>query len=270
MNYIKMPNPFSLLSSIRNWHELIIAFGLVNLKQRYKQRYLRAAWAVINPLMTMAVFTVVFSKVAGVQSEGAPYPVFAFTAIVPWIFFSSSVGFAVNCLNSNFNLITRINFPKITVPLGSVLATLADFMVSSALLAAVFALYGYPVGINALYVVPVFAVHLMFTIGVCLIVSVLNVYFRDIQSAMPILLQVWMLASPVGYPVGMVDKALLPYYFLNPMAGILDGYRKALLHNCAPDLLSITIASVISITVFVAGYYIFKASEKNIADILAP
>ncbi len=270
MNYIKMPNPFSLLSSIRNWHELIIAFGLVNLKQRYKQRYLRAAWAVINPLLTMAVFTVVFSKVAGIQSEGAPYPLFAFTAIVPWIFFSSSVGFAVNCLNSNFNLITRINFPKITVPLGSILATLFDFMVSSALLAAAFALYGYPVGINALYVIPVFAVHMIFTIGVCLIVSILNAYFRDIQSAMPILLQVWMLASPVGYPVGMVDKSLMPYYFLNPMSGILDGYRKALLHNQAPDPFSITIAAVISVAVFVAGYYIFKASEKNIADIIAP
>lgn len=270
MNYNEMPNPLSLIRSIRNWHELILAFALVNLKQRYKQRYLRAAWAVINPLLTMAVFTVVFSKVAGIQSEGAPYPLFAFCAIVPWIFFSSSAGFAVNCLNSNFNLITRINFPKITVPLGSVLATLFDFMISSAILAAMFMLYGYPVGINALYVIVVAAVHIVFTVGICLIASVLNVYFRDIQSAMPVILQIWMLASPVGYPVGMVDKALLPYYFLNPMAGILDGYRKALLHNHAPDPLSFGIAAAVSAAVFMLGYRMFKISEKNIADIISP
>ncbi|MFA5335870.1 MAG: ABC transporter permease [Candidatus Omnitrophota bacterium] len=265
-----MPNPFSLLVSVRNWHELIFAFALVNLKQRHKQRYLRAAWAVINPLLTMAVFTVVFSKVAAIQSEGVPYPLFAFCAIVPWIFFSSSVGFAVSCLNSNFNLITRINFPKITVPLGSILATFFDFLISSALLAAMFALYGHPIGINALYAIPVFMVHMMLTVGVCLMVSVLNVYFRDIQSAMPVILQVWMLASPVGYPVGMVGKGLLPYYFLNPMAGILDGCRKALLHNHTPDPLSFNIAAAISIAVFLLGYRVFKMSEKNIADIITP
>ncbi len=252
------------------WKDLILILALTNLKQRYKQRYLRFAWAVIHPLFMMAVFTIVFSRVAKLPSEGVPYPLFSFTALVPWTFFASSLSFCVYCLNAQFNLITRINFPKITIPLGSILATSFDFLIAICLLIVMFFLYRFTIDPKAILIIPIIIIQLIFTIGVGLILSIANVYLRDIQNALPLIMQAWMLASPVGYSLNMVvNDKLRFFYLLNPMAGILDSYRRVLLHNQLPSLYYLGMAFVVALITFIFGYWFFKRNEAHMADIIS-
>jgi ABC-type polysaccharide/polyol phosphate export permease len=256
------------LISFNKWQGLIWAFALTNLRNRYKQRYLRAAWAVINPLVLMLIFTVVFSRVAKLSSEGLPYPIFNFTALIPWMFFASSLGFCVYCLNGQFNLITRVNFPKVTIPLGSILATCFDFAIGLALLMIFFFIYHIKVGFNAFLVIPIILIQIIFTVGVGLIIAIANVYLRDVQSALPIMIQAWMLLSPVGYSLQQVGEKLRFFYLLNPMAGILDSYRMVLLHNQPPNPYYMTMALIISCLTLFIGYAIFKKYEKRMADVI--
>jgi ABC-type polysaccharide/polyol phosphate export permease len=255
-------------SSIR-WFDLIVVLTITNLKRRYKQRYLRAAWAVIHPLFTMLVFTVVFSRLAKLPSEGIPYSLFNFTALVPWTFFAGAVNGCTTCLNSNYNLITRINFPRIAIPLASIAAVLVDFLIASFILVIMFFIYRQPINITFLYVIPILIIQLLFTMGVCFIVSLGNVYLRDIQSAMPLVIQGWMLVSPVGYSLAIVGEKYKFFYMLNPMAGILDSYRRVLLHGQPPSYYYLGTACLVSIIVFLFGYWFFKKCEKNITDIIS-
>ena len=251
------------------WHDLILVLAYLNIKKRYKQRYLRAAWAVINPLFTMFIFTVVFSRVAKLPSEGVAYPVFNFTALIPWTFFAASMSFCVYSLNAQSSLITRINFPKITIPLGSILATAFDFVIGSALLMIMYLIYGVHIGYSIIYIIPILIIQLMFTVGLGLIISITNVYLRDIQNALPLIMQAWMLASPVGYSLGMVGDKFKFYYLLNPMAGILDSYRQVLLHHRAPNFYYLTMAFIVSFIVFIFGYWFFKKNEAHVTDVVS-
>jgi lipopolysaccharide transport system permease protein len=257
------------LKSFNRWKSLIWAFALTNLRYRYKQRYLRTAWAVINPLLLMLIFTVVFSRVTKLPSEGQPYPIFNFTALIPWTFFATSLGFCVYCLNIQYNLITRVNFPKVTIPLGSILATCFDFLIGLGLLVIFFFIYGIRPGLRSFLVIPVIITQLIFMVGLGLIISIANVYLKDIQSALPIIIQAWMLVSPVGYSIDQVGAKFRFFYLLNPMAGILDSYRKVLLHNQMPNGYYLGMAFFISIIVFISGYVFFKKNEGEIADIIS-
>ena len=259
---------FRILKSIVKWWDLIAALGLKELKQRYKQRYLRAAWAVIGPIFSMIVFTVIFSRVAKLPSEGVPYPVFNFTALVPWSFFAACLGFSCRSLVMNYNLITRLKFPRITIPISSILASSLDFAVAVVLLAILFIIYHISVGINIIYLIPILLIQLLFTLGMAFILSISNAYLRDIQSALGIVIQGWMLISPVGYSLNMVGEKYRFFYLLNPMAGILDSYRKVLIHNVAPNFSYLAISFFVSLIVFILGYWFFKRLERNLADII--
>ena len=256
-----------VLKSLINSWSLVAALALKEIKQRYKQRYLKAAWAVINPIFTLIVFTLIFSRVAKLSSEGVPYPVFNFTALVPWSFFAACLIFSCNSLVTNYNFITRLKFPRITIPIASILACFLDFAIALVLLAILFAIYHVNVGINVIYIIPVFLIQLLFTLGVVFILSISNAYLRDIQSALRIIIQVWMLASPIGYSLNMV-KNFRFLYLLNPMAGILDSYRKILIHNEAPNFSYLGISALVSLIVFTFGYWLFKKLEPNLADII--
>jgi len=258
----------SVFTKFSRWGDLIFALALTNIKQRYKLGYLRLAWAIINPLFTMFILFLVFSRVAKLPSEGVPYPVFCFVAIVPWSFFSASAGFCANSLSANFNLITRINFPRATIPLGSILATFLDFAIALALLGVLLLSFNIKMGPAFLMVFPIIFIQVLLMIGVGFILAILNIYMRDIQNALPLILQAWMLISPVGYSMSMVGNKLKPFYLLNPMAGILDSYRKVLLHNQMPDLHYLGTAAIISVIIFFLGYWVFKKNEKNLADII--
>ncbi|MCG2705733.1 MAG: ABC transporter permease [Candidatus Omnitrophica bacterium] len=250
------------------WRDLIIALALKELKQRYKQRYLRAAWAAVNPLFTMVIFVFIFSRVAGFSSEGVPYPVFNFVALVPWSFFAGCLVLSCNSLISNYNLITRLRFPRITIPISSVMANLLDFAITIFILAVMFAMYHISIGISAIYLIPVFLIQLLFTFGMAFILSISNAYLRDIQSSLTVIIQAWMLISPVAYSLDMIGEKYRFFYLLNPMAGILDSYRKILIHNTAPDFYCISISFFVSLAVFVLGYWFFKKLERDLADII--
>jgi ABC-type polysaccharide/polyol phosphate export permease len=261
--------PARKLKSFMNWYDLIAVLTITNLKRRYKQRYLRAAWAVIHPLFTMVVFTLVFSRLAKLPSEDIAYPLFNFTALVPWTFFAAAVNSSTTCLNSNYNLITRINFPRITIPLASIAAAFVDFIMAFVILVIMFVAYRQPVGLTIFYILPLLLIQLLFIMGVCFVVSLGNVYLRDIQNAMPLVMQGWLLISPVGYSLSIVNEKLRFLYLLNPMAGILDSYRKVVLHSEAPNFYYLGVAVFISIVVFVFGYWFFKRCEKSIVDIIS-
>ena len=257
-----------VLKSIVKWWDLITALALKEIKQRYKQRYLRFGWAVINPIFTMIIFTLIFSRVAKLPSEGVAYSVFNFTALIFWSFFAACLTFSCNSLVSNYNLITRLKFPRITIPISSILASFLDFAIASALLVILLTFYQLRVGINIIYLIPVFLVQLLFTLGMVFILSISNAYLRDIQSSLPIIIQAWMLASPVGYSLSMVGEKFRFFYLLNPMAGILDSYRKILIHNIAPNFSYLAISGLVSLITFVFGYWFFKKLERNLADII--
>ena len=259
---------FQSVKNLIKWRDVVAALALKEIKQRYKQRYLRIAWALINPLFSMIVFTLIFSRVAKLPSEGVAYPIFNFTALVPWSFFAVSLSFSCRSLTLNYNLITRLEFPRITIPISAILASLLDFALASILLAILFSIYHIGIGINIIYLIPVFLIQLLFTAGVAFILSICNAYLRDIQAALPIIIQSWMLASPVGYSLNMVGEKLRFFYLLNPMAAILDSYRKILIHNMPPNFSYLAIATSVSLIVFIFGYCLFKKLERNLADII--
>ncbi len=238
--------------------------------KRYKQKYLKWAWPVIHPMLTIVIFTAVFSKVAKIPSEGVPYPLFAFTALAFWNFFSSSVTGSTGALVANTHLITHLNFPRMTLAISSVLVNLIDLVIALILLAILFWAYGFHFsgGQLLLFLIPVFIIQLVLTIGMALIFSIGNVFVRDINSATGFLMHLWMLASPVIYPVQWISNKNRIFYLLNPMTGILDSYRKILLHHEMPNFFYLSVSTLISLAVFAAGYILFKKCDRYLADVL--
>lgn len=258
----------AVLKEIIHWRHLIFFLSVSFTKIKYKQTYLRFAWIILNPLATLVIFNFIFRRVANLPSEGVPYVIFNLTALAPWIFFATSISCSVGALTDNFNLITRINFPRITLIFGSILSSLYDCIVTYLIFIVFMKFYGIKLGMNAFYFFPIFFIQLIFTTGMCVLVSLLNVYLRDIQHAMFVVLQSWMLFSPVGYSAGIITGRVRDFYFLNPMAGILESYRDCLLHNRPPDWPNLLLAALISLAILISGCYLFKRQEPNLSDIV--
>lgn len=256
------------MRSLFRWSDLILVLALKDIKRRYKQKYLRSAWAVINPVFTLVVFTLIFSKVAKVSSEGVPYPLFGFTALIPWYLFSSSLMSSANSLVTNSHLITRLKFPRIILPIASIGPNLLDFFISLPLLALLFVIYGAGFGINVWFLIPILMIQLILMFGLGFILAVGNAYLRDIQAALTIFIQGWLLISPVAYSMELVGRQHRLIYLMNPMAGILDSYRKVLLHNEMPNFFYLSVSLVMAIILFQIGYRLFRKLERNLADII--
>lgn len=235
---------------------------------RYKQSLLGMAWAVLQPLMLMAIFTVVFSRLLRVDTGDIPYPVFSYVALVPWTFFATSLSFGIASLVNNMNLVTKIYFPREILPLASIGAAFVDFLIAAVLLVGMMLIYGRVPGWTALWVVPLLVLQVALTIGVVLLGSAALVFFRDVRFVVPLMVQVWMYATPVIYPVTLVREQFQPMYFLNPMAGIIDGYRRVLLTGESPRLDALALGALVSLTLLVAGYLVFKRAEPVFADLI--
>jgi lipopolysaccharide transport system permease protein len=265
----------SLLAHARElWHhrELLWLVTMREIKVRYKQTALGAAWALLQPLSLMLVFTVFIGQFAKVESEGLPYPLFSYTALLPWTFFATSLSFAIPSLITNSNIITKIYFPREIIPLASVMAALLDFAVATTLYVVMLGIYWkYLIfSWNMLYVIPLLLVQVVFTTGVCLGASAFTVLYRDVRFTLPLLIQIWMYISPVLYSADKISQSKygVAYFALNPMAVIIDGYRKALLHGKAPDIKYLGLAAVVSMILLWAGYKYFKHLERQFADIV--
>jgi len=256
------------LQTLYHYRDLLWLWTAREIRVRYKQSLLGVAWAVLQPLVLTVVFTLVFSRLVQIDTDGVPYPVFAYAALVPWTFFATSLSFGIPSLINNLNLVGKIYFPREILPLANIGAALLDFGMAALVYAAMMLIYHIPLTINVLWVIPLLALQITLTIGVTLIGAALIVFFRDVRFVIPLLTQVWMYASPVIYPASLVPPQYQLLYFLNPMAGIIDGYRRALVYGQPPLAPAILLATITSVIVLCIGYVTFKRSEPLFADLI--
>lgn len=256
------------LRDLWEYRELLYFLVWRDIKVRYKQTALGAAWAILQPVMTMLVFSVFFGRLAKVPSDGVPYPVFAYVALLPWQLFAFALTESSNSLVASQNLITKVYFPRLVIPISSVLAGLVDFAIAFVILLVMMLYYGI-VPTAAVALLPLFLLLAVVTaLAVGLWLSALNVKYRDVRYTIPFLTQFWMFATPVAYPSSLVPERWRPLYGLNPMAGVVEGFRWALLGKAhAPGpLLWVSVAAVI--VLLVGGLRYFKKTETTFADIV--
>jgi lipopolysaccharide transport system permease protein len=238
-----------------------------DIKVRYKQTLLGMAWAVIQPVMTMLVFTFLFGKVAKLPTDSVPYPVFSFTALLPWGLFVTALNQGSRSLVAHNNMVTKIYFPRLILPMASVFAGLVDFAIAFVILIALIVYYQVTPAWNALWTLPFFLLLALITaLGVALWLSAINVKYRDVNQALPFLTQFWLFATPVAYSSTVISEKWQILYSLNPMAGVVNGFRWALLGSGNGPDITLWVSATISVLIFVSGLFYFRSTEKTFAD----
>jgi lipopolysaccharide transport system permease protein len=250
------------------YRELIFFLTWRDIKVRYKQAVLGIAWALLQPVLTVLIFTVVFGILLETPSQGLPYPLFAISALLPWQLFANALQRSSISLVGNANLITKIYFPRLVIPLSSVMAALVDFGVSFIVLIVMMVVYRYMPGWNLLWLPVIILFALLTALAVGLWLSALNVQYRDVQHMVPFIVQVWMYASPIVYPIEIIPEGIWRVlYGLNPMVGVIQSYRWALLGGDRPDA-TMLISVLVVLVLLVSGIYYFRRMEKTFADIV--
>lgn len=251
------------------WHyrDLLYILTTRDIKVRYKQTLLGAAWAVIQPLFTMLIFTLFFGRLAGMPSDGIPYPLFAYAGLLPWTFFSNAVTNSGNSLVGNSNLITKVYFPRMIIPMASVGSGLVDFAIAFLLLLAMMFYYGVGFSVNILMLPVLVILTSLLAVGVGMWMSALNVKYRDIRYALPFLIQLGMFATPIIYPMSLVPEKWRWLIALNPLSGQIEAYRSAFFGKPF-DWFALGISAVITFAVLIYAAFTFKRMEKSFADII--
>jgi lipopolysaccharide transport system permease protein len=256
-----------------DWREVFLYRELLgflvgrDIKIRYRQTLLGGLWAVLQPLLAMLIFTFVFNRLAGVRSDGPPYPLFVFAGLAPWIFFSNAVSASSNSLIANQQLVAKIYFPRLFIPIGAVVALLVDLGFSLLLLVALMIKYHWALSYHVM-LLPLFVVAAALAAsGLGLIFSALNVSFRDVKYAVPFIVQMGLFVTPVIYPVSYLSARLRPLLALNPMTGVVMGFRSALL-GTPVDVNVVRLSMLVSVVLFVLGLFIFRRMERRFADII--
>ena len=251
------------------WHyrDLLYILTKRDVQVRYKQTLLGAAWAIIQPLFTMLIFSLLFGRLAEMPSDGVPYPIFAFAGLLPWTFFSNAVTNSGNSLVGNSNLVTKVYFPRMVIPMASVASGLIDFAVAFGLLILLMLYYGVGFSINLIMVPILILLTALLAIGIGMWMSALNVKYRDIRYALPFLIQLGMFASPIIYPLSFVPEKWRWLLLLNPLAGQIEGYRAAFF-GTPFNWLALAISAVITFVVLIYSAYNFRRMEKSFADII--
>lgn len=256
------------LSKLVQYRDLLYTLSVHRIKVRYKQSVLGIAWALLQPLSLMLIYTLVFSYIARMPSDGAPYAVFAYAAILPWTYFSTALANATNGLVSHSHLVTKVYFPREILPFTYIIAALFDLLIAATVFAGLLIYYHVPLTVNAIYCVPIILIITVFVTGMALFLSATQVRFRDIGVAMPLLLQLWMFATPVIYPLSAVPERLRSIYLMNPMAVLIDNFRQVTLHGAAPDFEMLGTSLLISIALLCVSYIYFKRVEATVADVI--
>lgn len=256
------------LERLREYADLLCTLSVHRIGVRYKQTSLGFAWALLQPVMMMVIFTAVFSVLARMPSDGTPYALFAFTALLPWSFFNTAVTGGTNSLVSHTHLITKVYFPREILPITYVVAALFDFAIGGLVLAGLMAWYGVPVTAHALNLVPLVLLLAAWTLSVALVLAAVQVRFRDIGVALPVLMQILMFASPIIYPLSVVPAAWRDWYVLNPLAGIVSSFRDVLLRQAPPDPYPLGMACLVTAIALPASYLFFKHAEATMADVI--
>jgi lipopolysaccharide transport system permease protein len=259
------------LREIWKYRELLYFLVWRDVKVRYKQTMLGAAWAIIQPLLTMLVFTLLFGKIARLPSDNVPYPLFAFAGLLPWTFFANAVSSAGNSVVGNPQLVTKVYFPRLIVPAAAVLAGLVDFGVSFLLMCSMLAIYRVPIGVNFLLLPLLIFLTAALAMGAGTWLASLNVKYRDIRHLIPFALQLWMYATPVAYPLSVIPRPFRALLILNPMAGLIENYRVALLSGANGanfNWLALGVSALMTLLALVFAAYAFRRFERLFADLV--
>ncbi|MGD0774086.1 MAG: ABC transporter permease [Candidatus Solibacter sp.] len=254
------------LSELWHYRELLYFLVWRDIKVRYKQTVLGAGWAIVQPLLTMVVFSLFFGRLAKVPSDGIPYPVFSFTALVPWTYFAFGLNQSAESLVGSANLLRKIYFPRLLIPISAVVAGIVDFTLAFGMLLIMMLHYGIVPGTHTFWL-PLFLLLAVTTsLGAGLWLSALNVMFRDVRYTMPFLTQLWMFATPIAYPSSLLPEPWRTIYGLNPMAGVVEGFRWALLRTKTAPGPMLVVSALVSLALLASGAFYFRRTERTFAD----
>jgi lipopolysaccharide transport system permease protein len=256
------------LMRLVQYRDLLYTLSVHRIKVRYKQSLLGVSWAILQPLSMMVIFTIIFSMFARMPSEGSPYALFAYAALLPWTYFSTSLANGTSGLVSHTQLVTKVYFPREILPISYVIAALFDFLIASLVLIGLMAYYRVTPTLNAFYGLPIILILTCFATAMALFFSATQVRFRDMGVAVPLLLQLWMFATPVIYPLSAVPSRWRPLYMANPLVGVIENFRQTILNGAPPDFYSLGLSASISFVLLIASYLYFKHMEATMADII--
>ena len=248
--------------------ELLMNLTRREVKGRYSQSFFGFAWAIVQPLSAMIVFTIVFSRVAKMPSDGVPYPLFAYAALVPWFFFMNSVSSGTLSLITYRNIVTKTYFPREVVPLSQVCSRFIDFFAAAVFYAGFMAYYRVGLGPWALMAPVFFGLLILFTVGFTMATSAINVFYRDVNPVVQMALQFWLYLTPVAYPLSATSSRLRWLYVLNPLTAIVEGFRSSLIFDREPDWYFVSISAAITIVLFASAFVMFKKMDKYFADVI--
>lgn len=256
------------LGEVWAYRELLYFLIWRDVKVRYKQTALGVAWAVIQPVMTMVVFSVFFGKLAKLASDGVPYPIFAFAALVPWTLFANGLTQGTNSLVGSSNLIKKVYFPRLIIPTATVLAGVVDFAIAFGVLLILMVVYGITPTWNIIWLPAFMGLALITSLGVGLWLSALNVEYRDVKYIIPFLTQVWLFATPIAYSSSLLEEPLRTIYGINPMVGVVEGFRWALLGTNTQPGYMILVSTLAAVLTLISGAFYFRRMEKTFADVV--
>ena len=256
------------LGELWAYRELLYFITWRDIKVRYKQTALGASWAIIQPLLTMVVFSLFFGNLAKVPSDGVPYPLFSFVALVPWTFFANGLTQSANSVVASQQLVTKVYFPRLAIPIATVLSGAIDFVLAFVVLLGLMAVYGVAPTAHALLIVPLLLLAFVASLGVGLWLAALNVQYRDVRYAVPFLTQIWLFATPIAYPSSLLGEPWRTLYGLNPMVGVVEGYRWALLGAGSPPGRMVLMSCLAALVVLIGGILYFRRMEQTFADVI--
>lgn len=256
------------LRELWDYRELLWFLVWRDVKVRYKQTVLGAGWAILQPIATMVVCSLFFGRLAGMPSDGLPYPVFSFAALVPWTFFSQGLSQSANSLVGSHNLITKVYFPRLAIPISTVLAGLVDFALAFAVLLVMMLAYGIVPGPEVVALAPLLLLAFVTSLGAGLWLSALNVQYRDVRYIVPFLTQLWLFLTPIAYPSSLLGEPWRTVYGLNPMAGVVEGFRWALLGTAEPPGPMLAASVLAALALLAGGALYFRRTERTFADVI--
>jgi len=250
------------------YRELLYFLVWRDLKVRYRQTVLGASWAILQPFSTMVVFTVFFGRIAGLPSDGIPYPLFAYAALVPWTFFAQGLTLSSNSIVANQALIRKVYFPRLVIPIATIVSIVVDFAIAFLVLLAMMAYYGVVPTPQLAWLPLLFLLALVTALGAGLWLSALNVLYRDVQYIVPFIVQVWLFSTPIVYPSSLIPERWRTLYGLNPMAGVVEGFRWALLGTDTRPGPLVLVSAVAAGVLFVGGLLFFRRMERSFSDVV--
>jgi lipopolysaccharide transport system permease protein len=250
------------------YRELVFFLVWRDIKVRYKQTVLGASWAIIQPFFSMVVFTIFFGRLANMPSDGVPYPIFSFAALVSWTFFANGVTNASAVLVGGTNLVTKVYFPRLAMPIASVLSGLLDLLIATLVLIGMMFYYQISPSVELVWIPAFVLLAIIACLGIGMWLAALNVRYRDIRYVVPFLMQLWLFVTPVVYPSSLVDEPWRTVYGLNPMASVVDGFRWALLGTSPPPLAMLVVSTCVAVFALVAGALYFRRMESSFADLV--